>query len=73
MFLIAGIIPWEHWWRVYRWSENGYIRQARKLTRAHLAPKNQEKMRNALAEEVLDTQFLYAMKVSSNLRILKGD
>lgn len=62
---MAGIIPWDHWWRVYRWSQGGYIRQARKIQRCHLYPKNQEKMRNELAEQVLDEQFLFAMRVSS--------
>ena len=60
----TGIIPWDHWVRVYKWSNSKVISMAHKITQEHIEPKGQLKMRNGLAEDVLDKNFLNAMLVS---------
>ena len=60
----TGIIIWDHWFRLYRWSSEKTISIARKLTQDHIQPNGQLKMRNALAEQVLDKDLLNAMLVS---------
>lgn len=49
--------------RLFKWSESCTLQQAYKLTDEHINPKGPLKMRNALAEEVLDRDTLAAMRV----------
>ncbi|ELT87513.1 hypothetical protein CAPTEDRAFT_190460 [Capitella teleta] len=56
-------VLWEHWRAAYQWdTENNPLPIHRKLTPAHMQPDSSEKMRNHLAEEVLDKDMLLLMK-----------
>ena len=59
-----GCIPWNHWVRLYRWSEESTLSQASTLTNDHIYPKGLLKTRNGSAEQVLDQDFLSTMKVN---------
>lgn len=59
----TGIIPWDHWVRLYKWSSDKVISMAHRITHEHIQPKGQLKMRNGLAEDVLDRNFLNSMLV----------
>lgn len=58
-----GPIVWEHWRRLVRWSDEGVV-AITKLTQDHIYPKGSLKMRNRLAEEVLNRELLNSMKVN---------
>ena len=49
--------------QVYKWSISSAISIAHKLTDKHMYADGQLKMSNVLAEEVLDRNFLNAVKV----------
>ena len=59
-------VVWAHWVSAAAWDkkreENGGRRIHYKLTKAHLEPSQSEKMRNALAEEALNSDMLYLMQ-----------
>ncbi|XP_070579064.1 uncharacterized protein [Ptychodera flava] len=55
-------IIWHHWVRAYEWDLNtNPVRIHFKLTEEHLHPDQTAKMRNHLAEEVLNKDMLYLM------------
>ena len=57
-------ITWDHWVSAFRWDLKQHsLPVHRKLTEKHLFPTNQEKMRNALAEDCLDKEMLHLMQV----------
>ncbi|XP_070559920.1 uncharacterized protein [Ptychodera flava] len=59
----GNYITWEHWIRAYQWDQrNNSVRVHRRLTDEHLFPNPQQKMRNKLAEQVLDVDMLSLMK-----------
>jgi hypothetical protein len=52
------VLVW-HWWEdAYKWDKANPVQLHRKLTEAHIYPTNGEKMRNHLAEQVLDIDML---------------
>ena len=56
-------IVWKHWEKAVEWDRNTNPRRIlHKITDAHLNPNISEKMRNSLAEEMLDKDFLHLMK-----------
>lgn len=59
----SSLILWEHWVQAYNWDvlENPYPIH-RKLTHDHFFLTSESKMRNHLAEEVLDKDMLHLMK-----------
>ena len=59
-----GQILWAHWSAAYEYSVSRDWRIHPKLTKQHVDPAQLDKMRNHLAEEVLDKNMLYLMKVS---------
>ncbi|XP_070184988.1 uncharacterized protein [Littorina saxatilis] len=56
------VIVWEFWREAYAWDQKNPIQLHRNLTPNHLSPNNSEKMRNHLAEEVLDHNMLHLFK-----------
>lgn len=57
-------IYWDHWVRAYRWDILEHsLPVHHKLTEEHMFPSNQQKMRNALAEDCLDKEMLHLMTV----------
>ena len=55
-------IVWEHWEQAAKWDrETNSRRIHRKITTEHLNPDGPQKMRNSLAEEMLDNDMLYLM------------
>ncbi|XP_070550372.1 uncharacterized protein [Ptychodera flava] len=60
-------ICWEYWIGAYQWDRNkNTCRIHYKLTDAHLFPDTQQKMRNKLAEEVLNEDMLTLFKAYQN-------
>ena len=58
------MVLWEHWLQAYQWDvRNHSFPVHQKLTEEHMFPSNQQKMRNGLAEEVLDKNMLHLMEV----------
>ena len=56
-------IVWDHWVNAYKWDQESNSRQVyHKLTSSHLHPDSGEKMRNHLAEDVLNEDMLNLMK-----------
>lgn len=58
-----GYIEWRHWVDAYHWDQMQPFRLYYKLTESHIFPDKSEKMRNHLAEETLDSNMLFLMKV----------
>ena len=66
--LCIGEILWQHWVDAFKWSVDGrHFRIHPQLTKQHIDPQNLDKMKNHLAEQVLDHHMLYFMKVSEAL------
>ena len=59
----VGVIAWEHWINRYAFSGNEAISTATKLAAEHISLTTRTKMRNHLAEEVIDRNALDAFKV----------
>ena len=60
-------ILWEHWINAYNWDINtNPFPLHRKLTDEHIYLSTQSKMRNHLAEEVLNSDMLHLMKKFKN-------
>lgn len=59
----VGIVVWDYFLRFYEWSNIESISISTKLTNEHLYPNDRLKMRNHLAEEVLNTDMLNNFKV----------
>lgn len=58
-----NIITWEPWVKAYEWDKQHGLAIHRKLTHEHLHPNQADKMRNHLAEEVLDGEMLHLMEM----------
>ena len=58
-------IQWQQWIDAYTWDiTNHSLPIHRKLTNQHIYPTTKEKMRNHLAEQVLDSDMLHLMEAS---------
>ena len=56
-------IIWEHWISAVKWDREVNTRPlCHKITDQHLYPNSSEKMRNLLAEDMLNEDFLYLME-----------
>ena len=67
------VIAWDHWVQAYNWDRAiNPIRVHQKLTHEHLFLNNAAKMRNHLAEEVLDVDMLNLMEQYQKT-LIKGD
>ncbi len=51
-------IEWQDWEDAFNWDRGNLVRIHRKLTRKHIKLDNSSKMRNFLAEQVLDVDML---------------
>ena len=57
-------ISWQMWVKAFQWDTKEHSLPVHyKLSHTHLFPSNKEKMRNALAEQVLSKEMLHLMKV----------
>ena len=54
-------IQWQMFIDCYKWDTTNALQLHRTLTNEHLYPSNQQKMRNHLAEDVLDSEMLNLM------------
>ena len=54
-------IQWQMFVDCYKWDKTNALQIHRKLTNEHMYPSNQLKMRNHLAEDVLDSEMLNLM------------
>lgn len=54
----GNIIQWQMWVDCSKWDESNGLQVHRKLTKEHIYPSTQSKMRNHLAEEVLNEDML---------------
>ena len=71
----AGDIVWKYWRQAYEWDSSNPIQIHRKLTRNHIELDNCAKVRNHLAEQVLDDDMQYLMcqfqqSLSTNVLVL---
>jgi len=55
------IIQWQMWVDAFKWDQGNGLALHRKLTTEHIFPGSQSKMRNHLAEEVLDAEMLHML------------
>jgi hypothetical protein len=53
------IIQWQMWTDCYHWDQQNGLQIHRRLTNEHIFPSQQCKMRNHLAEEVLNSDMLH--------------
>ena len=53
------IIQWQMWIDCYQWDQHNALQIHRRLTNEHIFPPQQSKMRNHLAEEVLNSDMLH--------------
>ena len=51
-------VHWQMWIDAYQWDKQNPIQTHRALTNEHLFPSNSSKMRNKLAEDVLNSEML---------------
>lgn len=63
MLYFIGEIVWEHWLNLYSFSKDEAVSIAHKLTDEHMYLTTRTKMRNHLAEDVLDKSALDAFQV----------
>jgi hypothetical protein len=54
-------VQWQMFIDCYTWDKTNALKLHRKLTNEHFFPSNQSKMRNHLAEQVLDSEMLNLM------------
>ena len=54
-------IEWQHWVKAYSWDQKSPIQIHRKLSKEHIDLNSKTKMRNHLAEQVLDKDMLQLM------------
>ena len=65
-------IEWQHWVDAYKWDVAQHsLTTNRHLTNSHMFPSNNDKMRNKLAEDVLNKEMLHLMRVFISLLITK--
>lgn len=58
--LVSGeLIQWQMFQDCYTWDKKNALQIHKRLTNEHLYPSQQSKMRNHLAEEVLDEEMLH--------------
>ena len=57
----GNVVVWKVWEQAYNWDSTNPAQIHRKLTREHIYPNGPQKMRNHLAEEVLDTAYQFAL------------
>lgn len=57
----------------YEWDQQNGLQLNRKLTREHIYPNSQLKMRNHLAEDVLNLDMLHALKTYQHAIGAKGE
>lgn len=62
LVLNGKCVIWEHFKEAYMFNTQMGFRIHRKLTKEHIEISGASKMRNKLAEEVLNTEMLYLMK-----------
>jgi hypothetical protein len=65
-------VQWQMFTDCYKWDKLNAFQLHRKLTNDHIYPTNQLKMRNHLAEDVLDTDMLHLMLQYQNSLGAKG-
>ena len=56
------VIQWQMFIDCYKWDTHNSLQCHRKLTNDHIFPDNQQKMRNHLAEQVLNSEMLHLMR-----------
>lgn len=56
-------IQWQMFIDFFRWDQQNGLQLHRKLTNEHLFPDKQLKMRNHLAEDILNKEMLHSMKI----------
>ncbi|XP_052250781.1 uncharacterized protein LOC127857994 isoform X1 [Dreissena polymorpha] len=54
-------IQWQMWINAFEWDQENGLKLHRKLTKEHIYPSTQSKMRNHLANEVLNNDMMYLM------------
>ena len=72
-----SILQWEMWVNAYKWDQQNALQLHRKLTNEHIFLTQQGKMRNHLAEEVLNSEMLnlileYKASLANQGDILNG-
>ena len=65
-------VQWQMFIDAYRWDQQNSLQLHRKLSNDHLFPDSQLKMRNYLAEDILDKEMLNLMKIYRNSLGSKG-
>ena len=71
------LIQWQIWVNAYKWDQQNALQLHRKLTNEHLFPTSPGKMRNHLAEEVLNKDMLnlmleYKASLANQEEVLNG-
>ena len=56
-------IHWQMFVDFYNWDQQNGLKLHRKLTHEHIYPDNQLKMRNHLAEDILNSEMLHALQM----------
>ena len=56
-------VSWKHFLDAYEWDQANCPKQHQKLTSAHINPDQGEKMRNKLANDVLNAEMLALFEV----------
>lgn len=55
-------IQWQMFADTFKWDQENALQLHQKLTNEHIFPDSQQKMRNHLADEVLNTEMLHLMR-----------
>lgn len=63
--IISGEILWAHWIKAFEYNINRPRHLYPNLSREHIYVGEMDKMSNGLAEEVLNKNMVYVMKVKS--------
>jgi len=58
----GNVIQWQMFIDCFKWDQQNSLQLHRKLTNEHIFPDSQQKMRNYLAEDVLNSEMLHLMK-----------
>lgn len=65
-------VQWQMFIDCYKWDQQNSLQLHRKLTNDHIFPDSQMKMRNYLAEDVLNSEMLHLMRQYQNYLGEKG-
>lgn len=65
-------IHWQMFIDFFRWEQQNGLQLHRKLTNDHIFPDSQLKMRNYLAEDMLNLEMLHAIQIYQNSLGEKG-